>query len=63
MAKKPWENNSGCKDTTAFKAIYNTDESKRVSQFMDAVRALAALCGFEILNWVKIRVIRTGNEY
>lgn len=61
--KNPRLNKSGCSDPTAFKALYPTDESKRVSQFMDAVRALAALCGFEILNWVKIRVIRTGNEY
>lgn len=60
---KPWQNKSGCNDPTAFKALYPTEESKRVSMFMDAIRMLASLCGFEILNWVKIRVIRTGNEY
>lgn len=60
---KPWENKSGCKGPTAYNAMYPNDESKRVSMFMDAVRALATLCGFEILNWVKIRVKRSGNEY
>lgn len=63
MGRKPWENNSGCKDPTAYKATHNVEEAKRVSVFVDAIRALAGLCGFEILNWVKIRVTRTGNEY
>lgn len=59
----PKLNKSGCKDPTAYNAMYPGDESKRVSMFIDAIRALATLCGFEILNWVKIRVKKTGNEY
>lgn len=60
---KPWENKSGYKDPTAYNAMYPSEEAKRVSMFVDAVRILASLCGFEILNWVKIRVRKTGNEY
>lgn len=60
---KPWQNNSGLPDPTAFKALNPKDEAKKVSIFIDAVRALAELCGFEILNWVKIRVKKTGTEY
>ena len=60
---KAWENKSGCKDPTAYNAMYPNDEAKRVSMFMDAIRTLETLCGFEILNWVKIRVKNTGNEY
>lgn len=59
----PRLNKSGCKDPTAYNALYPSEESKRVSMFMDAIRALATLCGFEILNWVRIRVKKTGNEY
>lgn len=59
----PKLNKSGCKDPTAFKALYNPEEQKRVSQFIDAVHDLAELSGFEITNWVKIRVKKTGNEY
>lgn len=59
----PRLNKSGCKDPTAYNALYPKDESQRVSMFMDAMRALATLCGFEIINWVKIRVKKTGNEY
>ena len=59
----PRLNKSGCKDPTAYNALYPKDEPQRVSMFMDAIRALATLFGFEILNWVKIRVKKTGNEY
>lgn len=59
----PRLNKSGCKDPTAYNALYPRDETQRVSMFMDAMRALATLCGFEIINWVKIRVKKTGNEY
>ena len=60
---KPWENKSGCADPTAFRAMNPKDEAQRVSMFIDAIRALAYLCGFEISNWVQIRVKRTNNTY
>lgn len=63
MKNNPRLNKSGCPDPTAYKALYPGDEAKRVSQFMDAVHDLAELSGFEIINWVKIRVKKTGNEY
>lgn len=63
MAQNPRLNKSGCPDPTAFKALYNPEEQKRVSQFIEAVHDLAELSGFEIINWVKIRVKKTGNEY
>ena len=59
----PRLNKSGCKDPTAYNALYPRDETQRGSMFVDAMRGLATLCGFEILNWVKIRVKKTGNEY
>lgn len=60
---KPWENKSGCPDPTAFRAINPKDEAQRVSAFIDAIRILAYLCGFEIINWVQIRVKKTKNIY
>lgn len=60
---KPWENKSGCPDPTAFRAMNPKDEAQRVSVFIEAVRALAYLCGLEILNWVQIRVKKSGNIY
>ena len=60
---KPWENNSGCKDPTAYAAIKPTEEEQRVSDFVKAIRILAGLCGFEIISWVKIRVKKTNRIY
>lgn len=45
---RPWENKSGCPDPTAFRAMNPKDEAQRVSVFIEAVRALAYLCGLEI---------------
>lgn len=45
------------------RAMNPKDESQRVSVFIEAVRALAYLCGLEIINWVQIRVKKTGNTY
>ena len=61
--KNPRLNKSGYPDPTAYDAMHSNDEARRVSLFVDAVRALAELCGFEILNWMKIRVKKTKNEY
>jgi hypothetical protein len=61
---KPWENKSGCKDPTAYEAIKNLEEeSKRVSDFIRAVKILAGLCGFEIVSYIKIKVNKTGRTY
>ena len=61
---KPWENNSGCKDPTAYEAIQNLEEEgKRVSDFIHAVKILARLCGFEITSWINIKVTKTGRTY
>lgn len=63
MPKKPWQNSSGCNDLTAYTATKPTVEERRVSAFVECVRTLADLCGFEILNWIKIRSKRSGKEY
>lgn len=60
---KPWENKSGCPDPTAYAAMKPTEEEMRVSDFVKAIKILARLAGFEILNWIEIRVKRTGNTY
>lgn len=61
---KPWENNSGCKDPTAYRAIRSADADKeRISKTMYAIRAVAALAGLEITNWIEFRDIRTGADY
>ena len=60
---KPYQNKSGCNDFTAFHATRPSDEATRVSTFVECVRLLAGLCGFEIINWIQIRVKKTGKVY
>ena len=61
---KPLENNSGCKDPTAYEAIQNLEEEgKRVSDFIHEVKILARLCGFEITSWINIKVTKSGRTY
>lgn len=61
---KPWENKSGCKDPTAYEAIENLEEEeKRVAQFIRSVKTLAKLSGFEIANYITVKVTKTGHTY
>lgn len=61
---KPWENNSGCKDPTAYRAIRSADADKeRISKTMHAIRAVAALAGLEIMNRIEFRDMKTGEDF
>lgn len=61
---KPWENNSGCKDPTAYRAIRSADADKeRISKTMHAIKAVAALAGLEITSWIEFRDLKTGEDF
>lgn len=61
---KPWENNSGCNDFTAYRALKAVEEvEQRVADFIRSIKTLARLSGLEITNWVQITVKKTGNTY
>lgn len=61
---KPWENNSGCNDPTAYAAIkLIADEEQRVGELVKALRIIARLAGFEIVNRVELRECRSGRTY
>ena len=38
-------------------------QQKRVSEFIDLMKRLANMCGFEILNRVGVKDKKTGKEY
>ena len=61
---KPWENNSGARDPTAYaatKAI--TDEEERVSNLVRAIKTLIHLSGFDLLNRIELRDKKSGRIY
>ena len=60
---KPWENNSGCKDPTAYAACKPTLEEIRVGKLVKALKTVAALFGYEIINRIEFRDPETGRTY
>lgn len=60
---KPWENSSGCNDPTAYAATRPTEEEIQVSKLVKAIKAVAELFGFEIINRIEFRSRNTGKCY
>lgn len=64
MAQKPWQNNSGCNDPTAYtaeKAI--TEEDQKVADLVWIFKKIARWAGFEIINRVEFRNRMSGRRY
>ena len=60
---KPWENKSGCKDPTAYAATRPTEEEIQVSKLVKAVKSVADLFGYEIVNRIEFRNKISGKMY
>ena len=60
---KPWENKSGCKDPTAYAATRPTEEEIQVAKLVKAVKAVAELFGYEIINRIEFRNRTSGKTY
>lgn len=68
MGNNPRLNSEGYSDPTAYeglKPIIKEDSKRqpRVSEFIDLMKRLANMCGFEILNRVGVKDKKTGKEY
>lgn len=60
---KPWENKLGCKDPTAYAATRPTEEEIQVSKLVKAVKSVADLFGYEIVNRIEFRNKISGKMY
>lgn len=61
---RPWENNSGCKDPTAYAATKPiSDEERRVSELVKVLKYIIRLAGFELINRMEFRDRRSGRTY
>lgn len=53
---KPWENNSGCKDPTAYAATKTlTAEEQRLTELVKVLKTICRWSGFELLNRIELR--------
>lgn len=61
---KPWENNSGCKDPTAYAATKPiTEEEQRVADLVKVLKYIIRLAGFELIARIELRDRRSGRMY
>lgn len=61
---KPWENSSGCKDPTAYKAETTISaEEQRVTELVHCIRYIAKMAGFEIINRIEFREIKSRRTF
>lgn len=61
---KPWENNSGCKDPTAYAATRAvSEEEERVNELVRILKNTIRLTGFELLNRIELRDRKSGRIY
>lgn len=68
---KPWLNNSGCPDPTAYEALKHIQNEERKSNHVDSnahmvvttIKNVLDLAGFEMLGRIQIRHKKTGKIY
>ncbi len=64
MVPKPWENSAGYPDPTAYageKAI--SKEEQRVADLVGCIKYIAKLAGFEVINRIELRDIKSRRTY
>ncbi len=61
---KPWQNNSGCSDPTAYAATKAvSEEEERVNELIRILKNTIRLTGFELLNRIELRDRKSGRIY
>ena len=53
-------NGSGCRDYTAYEAINNIDEERRVKKLILTIFYIVGLAGYEVEGRIALRNKRTG---
>ncbi len=61
---KPWENQSGYKDPTAYAATKAvSEEEERANELVRILKNTIRLTGFELLNRIELRDRKSGRTY
>ncbi len=61
---KPWENQSGCKDPTAYEATRAISiEEERVSELIRVLKYIIKHAGFELVNRIELHDRKSGRIY
>ena len=61
---KPWENNSGAKDPTAYEGSKRiSKEERELKKLMKAIHAMAEAMGYRVTNRIEFMEIRTERMF
>lgn len=61
---KPWENQSGCNDPTAYAAMKPiSEEEQRVSDLVRVLKSIIRWAGFDLISRIELRDRRSGRTY
>lgn len=61
---KPWENNSGLPDPTAYAATRPiSDEEQRIGELVKVLKYIIRTAGFDLINRIELRDRRSGRTY
>lgn len=61
---KPWENNSGLPDPTAYAATRPiSDEEQRIGELVKVLKYIIRTAGFDLINRTELRDRRSGRTY
>lgn len=64
VMSKPWENNSGCSDPTAYAATKQiSEEDQRVNDLIRTIKAMIRLAGFELEGRIVLCNRHSGRTY
>lgn len=66
--RKPWLNDSGCSDPTAYealKSIINDEEilENKVRKLVKAIKFIVKRAGFELIGRIQIKDKKSGKEF
>ena len=64
MSKDGYFNQEGYRDPTAYDALKNiSSEEEKVSALIKIIKSILRITGFELINRIEIRNIKSGREY
>ena len=66
--KKPWLNESGCHDPTAYEAVENVSKEessidKDAHKIVSTIKNILDVSGFELVDRIQLRHKKTGKIY
>lgn len=62
--KKPWQNNSGANDPTAYQGTRSISrEERELKKLVKAINAMAEAMGYRVINRIEFYNIKTEKTY